>query len=203
LGGRRKGRPVEPRHTIERGQNRPFDLTNSAVELSYQPFISTKEHAMTIRTRLFAALLAILTLVALTSCGGSPAATLADIPAYPGASDLKPGESTIGDTLAKNNQMDAALRGQLGTGGKTDQKGFSLPKDAKWDQVKGFYDEKLKAAGWSTNSLVSGIMEQANQGNDLFQTANWQKGKQNVTIVMLTAPVDNSQKQLIVSLSTQ
>ena len=73
----------------------------------------------------------------------------------------------------------------------------------KWDQIKSFYDEKLKASGWGTNSLVSGIMEQANQGNDLFQTANWQKDKQNVTIVMVTAPTDTSQKQLIVSLSSQ
>jgi hypothetical protein len=46
-------------------------------------------------------------------------------------------------------------------------------------------------------------MEQANQGNDLFQTANWQKDKQNVTIVMVTSPTNTAQKQLIVSLSSQ
>jgi hypothetical protein len=154
------------------------------------------------RTKLFAAILTICALL-LAACGGSPPATLADIPAYPGAAELKPGENNIADTLANNNQADAAMRAQLGTGGKTEQKGFSLPSDAKWDQVKGFYDEKLKAGGWGTNGLVSGIMEQANQGNDLFQTANWQKDKQNVTIVMVTSPTDNAQKQLIVSLSSQ
>jgi hypothetical protein len=157
---------------------------------------------MSTRTKLFAAILTICALL-LAACGGSPPATLADIPAYPGAAELKPGESNIADTLANNNQADAALRAQLGTGGKTEQKGFSLPSDAKWDQVKSFYDEKLKAGGWGTNSLVSGIMEQANQGNDLFQTANWQKDKQNVTIVMVTSPTDTTQKQLVVSLSTQ
>ena len=157
---------------------------------------------MTTRMKLFAAILTICALL-LAACGGSPPATLADIPAYPGATELKPGESNIADTLANNNQADAALRAQLGTGGKTEQKGFSLPSDAKWDQIKSFYDEKLKAGGWGTNSLVSGIMEQANQGNDLFQTANWQKDKQNVTIVMVTSPTNTAQKQLIVSLSSQ
>jgi hypothetical protein len=157
---------------------------------------------MTTRTKLLATVLLLCTLI-LAACGGSPPATLGDIPAYPGAVELKPGESNIADTLAKNNQTDAALRAQLGTGGKTEQKGYGLPKDANWDQVKGFYDEKLKAGGWGTNSLVGGIMEQANQGNDLFKTANWQKDKQNVTIVMVTLPTNADQKQLLISLSSQ
>jgi hypothetical protein len=157
---------------------------------------------MNTRTKLLAAILTICALL-LAACGGSPPATLADIPAYPGTVELKPGESNIADTLAKNNQTDAALRTQLGTGGKTEQKGYGLPKDAKWDQIKSFYDEKLKAGGWSTNSLVSGIMEQANQGNSLFQTANWQKDKQNVTIVRVTSPLNAYDKQLLISLSSQ
>jgi hypothetical protein len=163
---------------------------------------SSQEATMITRTKLLAAILTICALL-LAACGGSPAATLADIPAYPGAAELKPGEDNIANTLANNNQADAALRAQLGTGGKTEQKGFNLPKDAQWDKVKSFYDEKLKASGWGTNSLVGGIMEQANQGNDLFKTANWQKDKQNVTIVMVTSPATPDQKQLIVSLSTQ
>ena len=154
-------------------------------------------------TKLLAVVLAVLTLFTLAACGGSAAATLGDIPAYPGATELKPGESNLGDTLANNNQADAAIRGQVGVGGKTEQKGYSLPKDAKWDQIKGFYDEKLKAGGWGTNSLVGGIMEQANQGNTLFQTANWQKGTQNVTVVMVTSPTNADEKELVISLSSQ
>src|SRR5262245_21116495 len=158
---------------------------------------------MRIPTKLLAVVLTVLTLLTLAACGGSAAATLNDIPAYPGATELKPGESNIADTLANNNQADAAMRGQIGVGGKTEQKGFNLPKDANWDQIKAFYDEKLKAGGWGTNSLVSGIMDQANQGNGLFQTANWQKDKQNVTIVMVTSPTEPDVKELVVSLSTQ
>lgn len=158
---------------------------------------------MTTRMKLFTALLTLFALFALAACGGGAPQTLTDIPAYPGATELKPGESVLGDTLAQNNQQDAALRGQLGAGGATEQKGYKLPADANWDAVKGFYDQKLKAAGWSTNDLVSGIMEQANQGNDLFRTANWQRGQQNVTVVMLMSPTDANQKELVISLASQ
>ncbi len=156
---------------------------------------------MKLRTTLITAV-ALLTALVLAACGGGPPAALTDIPAYPKSAQLAPGESTIGDTLANNNQVDAAMRSQLGVGGKTEQQGFRLPTGAEWDQVKGYYEEKLKAAGWSSSSMVSGMLEQVNQGNDLFRTANWQKGKQNVTIVMLTSPIDAAQKELIVSLST-
>lgn len=158
---------------------------------------------MKLYTKLFATGLIIIALFSLAACGGSAPATLGDIPAYPGATELKPGESNMADTLAQNNQNSAAMGSQLGVNAKVEQKGFDLPKDAKWDQVKSFYDDKLKAGGWSTNSLVSGIMDQANQGNDLFHTANWQRDKQNVTIIMVTDPTNPDTKQMIVSLASQ
>jgi hypothetical protein len=158
---------------------------------------------MTVRTTALAVFLTVLALLALAACGGSPPAALADIPSYPGAVELKPGESNLADTLANNNQADAALRGQIGVGGAIEQKGYSLPDDATWDQVKSFYDQKLQAGGWTTNSMVSGIMDQVNQGNELFRTANWQRGSQNVSVVMLTSPTDAAQKELIISLSSQ
>jgi hypothetical protein len=158
---------------------------------------------MAIRFRLRVALGMLAAALLIAACGGGQAATLGDIPAYPGAVELQAGASTIADTLASNNQADAAMRQQLGVGGSTEQKGYSLPRDTSWEQVKGYYDEQLKAAGWGTNSMVSGIMEQANQGNELFRTANWQKGGQNVTVVMLTSPTDAAQKELVISLSSQ
>ena len=109
----------------------------------------------------------------LASCAAAPAtATLTDLPVYTGAVELKPGESSLADTLANNNLADTAIRSNLGTGGKTEQRGFRLPADSSWDKIKAFYDEKLKADGWGTNSTISSIMEQANQGNNLFQSAN-------------------------------
>jgi hypothetical protein len=145
--------------------------------------------------------LALLSLTILTACGGAPA-TLDDIPAYPDATLLKPGESAIGSTLANNNAADAALRQQVGVGGKVDQKGYHLPAGTTWDQVKSFYSQKLSAAGWSTNSMVSGIMAQAGAGSDAVKMDNWQKGKQNVSIIMLTLPDNPDQSDIIISLSS-
>lgn len=158
---------------------------------------------MVSRSKFFSLLLAVLTVFALAACGGSSKVALNDLPVYPDAVELKEGESAIADTLANNNQTDAALRGQVGVGGSVEQKGFSLPAGTKWDDVKAFYEDKLKADGWGTNSMVSGIMEQANQGNDMFQTANWQKNKQNVTVMMVASPVNPDEKELILSLSSQ
>lgn len=143
---------------------------------------------------------------------GSSAVAINDLPAYPNATELKAGESNIGDTLAQNAQQDAALRQALGgLKGKVEQKGFQLPADTTWEQVKSFYEKELKGSGWSSglggvaNSLVdvNAVMESANQGNDLFQTALWSKNKQNLTIVMMTDPTDQTKKHLILSLSTQ
>lgn len=157
---------------------------------------------MTYRTRTLV-LLALLALLALAACGGSAPATLADIPAYPGATELQAGEDAIGNTLAQNNQADAALRAQLGTGGKTDQKGYTLPAATAWEDVKKFYDEKLTAGGWSANNLLGGIMDQATQGSSMH-LANWQRGTQNVSIIAITVPsTTGDQQKLLISLSSQ
>ena len=169
--------------------------------------------------KLFYSLISLLVL-ALLACnsilpfgGGGSAATAGDLPVYPGAVELKEGESAIGDTLAQNMEQDAAMREALGAlgSGSTGQKGFQLPTEATWEQVKAFYDKELTAAGWQSglggiagNMVdVNAMMEAANQGNELFQTALWSKGKQTLTTVMVTDPTDQAKKELILSLSTQ
>jgi len=59
--------------------------------------------------------------------------------------------------------------------------------------------------GGVANSFVdvNAIMETANQGNELFQTAIWSKDKQTLTLVMVTDPTDQTKKQLLFSLSTR
>ena len=143
-----------------------------------------------------------LLLVALTAlfaaCGGGAPATMNDIPAPPNATAL---DSNIANTLANNMQQDAALRQAMGAGGKTEQKGYSVPKDTAWDSVKGFYADKLKAAGWETNSMVSNIMAQANAVNSMYQTEMWKKGNQTLTVILLADPI-SQEKQVLLSLST-
>jgi hypothetical protein len=143
--------------------------------------------------------------------GCSSAATVNDIPVFPGATELKEGESNIADTLSKNMEQDAALRQALSTGGKTEQKGLQQPAETTWDQVKAFYDKELPANGWASGLGgiaggfvdVNAVLDTANQGNELFKTAIWSKDKQNLTVVMVTDPTDQTQKNLLFSLSTQ
>jgi hypothetical protein len=151
----------------------------------------------------------VLFLLSLTACGGTT--TFGDLPAYPGATELKVGKSAIGDTLAKNMEQDAAMRQAMGAGGKTEQKGFMLPPEATWEQVKNFYDKELKASGWESGlgGMASGlvdinaVMGVANKGNGLFQTALWSKGKQTLTVAMVISPTDRKRRELILSLSSR
>jgi hypothetical protein len=159
-------------------------------------------------TRLFTLLVGITLAMLLAACGAAPA-TIADLPVYPGAVELKPGESAIGDTLQQNMEQDAAMRESMGVGGSTEQKGFSLTADASWDAIKGFYTEELKAKGWQEGmggpggGMASQILEQANQGNDLFQTAMYSKDKQVLSVIRVASPVDPDVVELLLSLSTR
>jgi hypothetical protein len=162
--------------------------------------------------RLFLNLTLLLAVVLLlVACGGQEA-TLSEAPVYPGATELKAGESTVGDTLAKNVEQNAALKQAMGGMGNTiDQKGFQLPAEATWDQVKNHYNQELANDGWKSGlggiaaSFVdiNAIMETANEGNELFKMAIWSKDKQTLTVVMVTDPADAMQKQLLLSLSSQ
>ncbi len=103
---------------------------------------------MKFHNRIFAIALAAMFVLALAACGGGGApATLADVPTFPDATALKPGESPIADTLAKNIQQAGSM------GQKLDQKMFTLPGDTSWDKVKAFYTYKLTGAGWASTSI--------------------------------------------------
>ncbi len=149
----------------------------------------------------------ILTVVLLSACGmigGTSPVSIGDIPAYPGATELKAGDSTLANTLAKNSQQITALSQSAGAGGKTEQKGYALPADATWDAVKKFYDDKLKGAGWSEpNSTVSGILSQVNTANDAFQTVVYQRGNQNLSVIRVMIDPTTKQTVLIFSLTTR
>lgn len=150
--------------------------------------------------------LALSLLLVSSACGGKPA-TAADLPVYPGAVELKPGEDPIADTLAKNMEQDASLRKNMGVGGSIEQKVYRLPADGSWDAVKAFYDKELKAAGWASGmggiggDLASQALEAANQANEMVKTTMWSKNKQVFTIFRLMESPDAAQVYLIVSLN--
>lgn len=144
----------------------------------------------------------------LAACGGGSAVTVDDLPVYPDAVALQPGEDPVADTLANNAEQDAALRADLGVGGSTVQKAFRLPAGATWDQVKTFFDGELDSAGWESGlggpggDIANAALESANAGNELFQTAMWSKGKQNLTVIRTVDAQNPDQPYLILSLAT-
>lgn len=146
-------------------------------------------------------------LFALVSCSSKPA-TLSELPVFAGAVEHTADKGGIGGTLAKNNQVDAAMRTAVGVGGKTEQKGYRLPKETTWEDLKGFYEGKLSASGWKSGAggkagnVAADVMNVVNQNNPVMQTAIWARGKQTVTIMLMTNPITRTEKDLIISLST-
>jgi len=72
-----------------------------------------------------------------------------DIPVYPGAVEIQPGESSATDDEAQATmQRDAADR----NGGKVliAHKRFRLPKSWETTELMSFYSDALKTAGWSS-----------------------------------------------------
>ena len=146
-------------------------------------------------------------MLALTACGSKPA-TISELPIYPGATALQPGQDPIADTLVQNMSQDAALRSSLGVGGQIEQQAFRLPEGTTWDDVRSYFDTQLGDAGWKNGAggiggdLVSSALDAANTGNDLFQTTLWSKGKQSLTAIRTVNPTNDTQPYLILSLST-
>ena len=164
---------------------------------------------MRISVNLKNAALAVLCAATMAACGGGAPMAMSDLAAYPGSSELKPGESKIAETLKKNMEMDTQLRQAIGTGGKTEQKGFKLPADASWDKVKSFYADKLKAGGWAEGSggaggnMAANIMNTVNAANEVFQSGMFSRGSQVLSIFRMADPIDKSSVVMIASLSTR
>lgn len=142
-------------------------------------------------------------MLALTACGGGTSPLTAnDLPAYPGATALQPGDSKLAQTLSNNSQQITALTQAAGVNGKTEQKGFSLPADATWDAVKKFYDDKLTAGGWGApGGVANNVLAQVNSMNDSFQTATYTRGNQTLALVRMVDPISKD-VTLIFSLNT-
>jgi hypothetical protein len=144
---------------------------------------------MKFHNRILTIVMAIMFVLALAACGGGTPATLDDVPAYPNATALKPGENVMADTLAKNVQQAGAM------GAKLDQKIFTLPGDTSWDKVKGFYTDKLGGAGWTAANLPI-------PDNDMVKMTVWTKGSQSLTVGQITEPISKD-NFLLFSLASQ
>jgi hypothetical protein len=134
---------------------------------------------------------------------------MGEVPVYPGAVELKPGETRVGDTLASNARMDAAIRSAVGAGGSTDQKGYRLPRGTRWDQVQQFYADKLRAGGWEPGAggpaggIVASVLGAVSQQSDLVKTVLWSRGTQTLTLLVVSMPGGKQPPELILSLATR
>lgn len=149
----------------------------------------------------------LLVVLALTACGAKPV-TIADLPVYPNATALNPGDDPVADTLVQNMAQDAQIRTSVGVGGSIEQKAFSVPADASWDAVNKFFTDELTGNGWESGmsgpggDIASDIMNQVNADNDVFQTAIFSKGKQSLTVMRVADPTNPDSLYLILSLAT-
>ena len=143
-------------------------------------------------------------LFSLAACS-SKQVSLSDLPTFPGATAVKPGDDPVADTLMKNMEQDASLRTDLGVAGGIEQAAHQLPANSSWEDVKNFYDEELSASGWESGlgGIAGGFANDALEAAaQVSETALWSRGKQTLTLVRLVDPTDQTALYLIFSLNT-
>lgn len=151
---------------------------------------------------------ALAVLLVAAGCGRAPA-TLAELPAYPGAVELAAGDIGAGDTVASAMRRDASARAAAGLGGRVEQKGYRLPPGARWGEVRAFYAERLGAAGWKPGAggrlaagIAANVLGLGTRGRDPVESASWSRDGQTVTVLVVSRP-DDQPGELVVSLSTR
>lgn len=137
---------------------------------------------------LAALIVAALAALALAACGGEPIA-LADIPAYPAASELAPGQNPLVDSLAETMRSSSSGPG-------VEVRAYELPADTALEQADQHYADALPGAGWErANELAA--------GNESFRTRGWRRGTgsgEQVLMIGYLPPLPGEPPALIVAL---
>ncbi len=161
---------------------------------------------MNLNSKLFMCLVVLTGLSLIFGCNESNI-SLADLPVCQGATELKADNSKLANTLQNNMETDKEIRqsmGPLAVKGSVEQKGFSFPAKSQWKDIELFYNNQLTSMGWRIGlGGIAGKFVDVNQainagGNKLSKTAIYSKGKQTLTIMMLSSP----DKYMLLSLST-
>ena len=106
--------------------------------------------------------LSLLLSVVLVACGGTPA-TLATIPVLPNATQLAAGSNPMADTLADSFRQSMAQQS-----GTVEMQLYTLPADATWDHVKGFYAQEI-TGDWQSEAQLA-------QNAESFKMVGWTRG---------------------------
>lgn len=166
---------------------------------------------MPYRIRVTAALfiVTLLALVSFAACsvdaggrviGGQPV-PIGELPAYPGATELKVGESKIIEPIFGPAQRETPPFIGLGIEVLKTQRDFRVPKDVTFNQIKAFYADKLQAGGWRQDPAMRVFTDNANDQIENVQGAIWVRVDQTLLIVLARNPADGA-KELTLSLAT-
>jgi hypothetical protein len=151
----------------------------------------------------------ILALVLLAGCGvpsggrviGGQPIQISELATFPGAQELKPGQSTVIDPLFKAAQDEPPPFIGLGIEVAKSYRTFRLPQGTTFADIKSFYADKLQSAGWREDGAMRVFTTQANASNPNLQGGLWVRIDQTLLAVLATDPGSGS-KELMLSLAT-
>lgn len=133
--------------------------------------------------------------------GGQPV-VISELPIYPGATELTPGQSKIIEPIFGPAQRETPPFIGLGIEVVKSQRDFSVPPDTTFNQIKSFYSDKLKAGGWREDPAMRVFTQNANEQTTNLQGAIWVRVDQTLLIVLARNP-DTGEKELQLSIATR
>lgn len=105
----------------------------------------------------------LLVVASLAACGAEPV-VMGDVPVYPGTEALPPGENDMADQMANLIRESAGGEGLV-----TDVNLYTLPAEASWDDVRGFYEGELEGTDWEPAPELA-------QESEVFNSVGWSRG---------------------------
>jgi hypothetical protein len=109
--------------------------------------------------------LSVLVLMLALACGGGGTPVpMSDIPIYDGATPTAAGDNPLVDLVVES--MEEAATGEDVT---METQAYGLPDGTTWDDIKSFYNDKLKDSDWKLADELSDESEE-------FKSIGWQRG---------------------------
>lgn len=120
---------------------------------------------MTYRSMLYLVLLLIGPSLAIAACsGGNQLVRFTDLPVYPQAAEIQPGEDPFADLV-----IDLMTGGSESESASTEVTIASLPEGTSWNQVFAFYTNELQGTDWQDDTSLS-------QSSESMSMAGWTRG---------------------------
>jgi len=132
--------------------------------------------------------------------GGEPV-SIDELPTYPGAVELKSGESKVIDPVFGPAQRETPPFIGLGIEVLKSERNFQVPPQTTFADVKAFYADKLQSAGWREDPAMRVYTSQVNESSPRLQGGIWVRVDQTLFIALATDPATGA-KEVTLSLAT-